>query len=125
MICLEKTKNPTLHETVSDLFVAEGVGFEPTIRYNRIPDFESGAFDHSAILPGANVSAQRGRHVSKSFAFLHFPDKFFFDLVDRAMLREQSPPSSQKAVSKATGKKSGDERTLAQAINGPKKTQTH
>ena len=51
MIFLEKTKNPTLHETVSDLFVAEGVGFEPTIRYNRIPDFESGAFDHSAILP--------------------------------------------------------------------------
>ena len=31
--------------------VAEGVGFEPTIRYNRIPDFESGAFDLSATLP--------------------------------------------------------------------------
>lgn len=27
------------------------MGFEPTIRYNRIPDFESGAFDLSAILP--------------------------------------------------------------------------
>ena len=31
--------------------LAEGVGFEPTIRNYRIPDFESGAFDHSAILP--------------------------------------------------------------------------
>lgn len=31
--------------------MAEGVGFEPTIRYNRIPDFESGAFDLSATLP--------------------------------------------------------------------------
>ena len=31
--------------------MAEGEGFEPSIRYNRIPDFESGAFDHSAILP--------------------------------------------------------------------------
>ena len=33
------------------LILAERVGFEPTIRYNRIPDFESGAFDHSATFP--------------------------------------------------------------------------
>ncbi len=33
-------------------FVAEREGFEPPIRC-RIPDFESGAFDHSAISPGA------------------------------------------------------------------------
>jgi hypothetical protein len=31
--------------------LAERVGFEPTIRYNRIPDFESGAFDLSATFP--------------------------------------------------------------------------
>lgn len=31
--------------------LAEGVGFEPTVRYNRTPDFESGAFDLSATLP--------------------------------------------------------------------------
>ena len=31
--------------------MAEGEGFEPSIRYNRMPDFESGAFDHSATLP--------------------------------------------------------------------------
>ena len=31
--------------------VAERVGFEPTIRYDRIPDFESGAFDLSATSP--------------------------------------------------------------------------
>ena len=31
--------------------LAEKQGFEPWIRYNRIPDFESGAFDHSATSP--------------------------------------------------------------------------
>jgi hypothetical protein len=31
--------------------MAEGEGFEPSIRHNRMPDFESGAFDHSATLP--------------------------------------------------------------------------
>ena len=31
--------------------LAERVGFEPTVRYNRTPDFESGAFDHSATFP--------------------------------------------------------------------------
>jgi hypothetical protein len=36
---------------VSKGLVAERVGFEPTVRYNRTPDFESGAFDHSATSP--------------------------------------------------------------------------
>ena len=48
--------NKNLSRFVSEIVgkkteMAEGVGFEPTIRYNRIPDFESGAFDLSAILP--------------------------------------------------------------------------
>jgi hypothetical protein len=33
------------------LRLAEQVGFEPTVRHNRTPDFESGAFDHSATAP--------------------------------------------------------------------------
>jgi hypothetical protein len=32
--------------------LAEREGFEPSIRETRIPDFESGAFDHSATFPG-------------------------------------------------------------------------
>ena len=32
-------------------YLAERVGFEPTLRHNRKPDFESGAFDHSATSP--------------------------------------------------------------------------
>ena len=32
--------------------VAEREGFEPSMRETRIPDFESGAFDHSATSPG-------------------------------------------------------------------------
>ena len=31
--------------------LAERVGFEPTVRYNRTPDFESGPFDHSGTSP--------------------------------------------------------------------------
>ena len=31
--------------------MAERVGFEPTVRENRTPDFESGTFDHSATSP--------------------------------------------------------------------------
>src|SRR5260363_476767 len=31
--------------------VGERVGFEPTVRVDRTPDFESGAFDHSATFP--------------------------------------------------------------------------
>ncbi len=38
--------------------LAEQEGFEPSIRYNRIPDFESGAFDHSAIAPEYLVEPQ-------------------------------------------------------------------
>ena len=37
--------------------MAERVGFEPTIRGYRIPDFESGAFDHSATSPTARILA--------------------------------------------------------------------
>ena len=48
--------------------MAERVGFEPTIRENRIPDFESGAFDHSATSPGhCEGGAAKGRpsHVKR------------------------------------------------------------
>ena len=40
-----------LKRTLAEGVLAEGEGFEPSIRETRIPDFESGAFDHSAILP--------------------------------------------------------------------------
>ena len=33
------------------VFLAERVGFEPTVRENRTPDFESGPFDHSGTSP--------------------------------------------------------------------------
>jgi hypothetical protein len=31
--------------------LAEGVGFEPTVRINRTPVFKTGALNRSAILP--------------------------------------------------------------------------
>ena len=31
--------------------LAERVGFKPTVRETRTPDFESGPFDHSGIFP--------------------------------------------------------------------------
>jgi hypothetical protein len=39
-------------------FLAERVGFEPTLRHNRKPDFESGAFDHSATSPGVRIEGR-------------------------------------------------------------------
>ena len=43
-------------------FLAERVGFEPTVRCNRTPDFESGPFDHSGTSPrGGDIGEQSGR----------------------------------------------------------------
>lgn len=55
--------------------LAEGVGFEPTIRNYRIPDFESGAFDHSAISPHKVIilSDQNRFKLSKFFFYLFLP----------------------------------------------------
>ena len=33
------------------LYLAERVGFEPTVTHNATPDFESGTFDHSDTSP--------------------------------------------------------------------------
>gem|GEM_PF-6949982 len=46
---VEKENGP--RRPVFPSYLAEKEGFEPSIRYNRIPDFESGAFDHSATSP--------------------------------------------------------------------------
>jgi hypothetical protein len=40
--------------------LAERVGFEPTSRETREPDFESGAFDHSAISPRSTFQKPLG-----------------------------------------------------------------
>jgi hypothetical protein len=45
-------KNPKhLEWHVDTSEMAERVGFEPTIPETGMPDFESGAFDHSATSP--------------------------------------------------------------------------
>ncbi len=36
--------------------VADGVGFEPTVRASRTPVFKTGALNHSAIHPGSVLS---------------------------------------------------------------------
>ncbi len=36
---------------LAGLVLAEREGFEPSVRENRTPDFESGTIDHSAISP--------------------------------------------------------------------------
>ena len=51
LIILKKIKNPMLHKTASDLNLAEGEGFEPSIRNFRMPPFQGGTFNHSATLP--------------------------------------------------------------------------
>jgi hypothetical protein len=39
------------HSSTSPLSLAERVGFEPTLRYNRRPLFESGTINHSDTSP--------------------------------------------------------------------------
>ena len=41
----------TQKSQVSAWLYAERVGFKPTVRLGRTPDFESGPFDHSGIFP--------------------------------------------------------------------------
>jgi hypothetical protein len=41
--------------------MAEGVGFEPTMRYSRMPVFETGAFNHSATPPDDLTPSPRPR----------------------------------------------------------------
>ena len=50
---------------MSEFSLAEGEGFEPSIRYNRIPDFESGAFDLSATLPCGMYPSENSRILTK------------------------------------------------------------
>ena len=40
-----------LTKLVLSCILAEREGFEPSIRYSRTPDFESGTFNHSATFP--------------------------------------------------------------------------
>ncbi len=50
--------------------MAERVGFEPTVRIDRTPDFESGAFDHSATSPSfASVAREAGEYSKAVFLF--------------------------------------------------------
>ncbi len=65
-----KNKTPSRRGAWRRFFVAESEGFEPPIRC-RIPDFESGAFDHSANSPlglhyirGSGLSLAHWRHLS-------------------------------------------------------------
>ena len=48
---LPTTRNTKGPMKGSFVFLAERVGFEPTVRETRTPDFESGPFDHSGTSP--------------------------------------------------------------------------
>ena len=48
-----------------NLAFAERVGFKPTVRLGRTPDFESGPFDHSGIFPDSGAKLHK-KHVSQT-----------------------------------------------------------
>ena len=57
---------------------AERVGFKPTVRQGRTPDFESGPFDHSGIFPDSGCkdnafSASLPKTGKKNRGFLNLP----------------------------------------------------
>ncbi len=62
-----KSNRPERPELPSDL--AEREGFEPSVLRCSTPDFESGAFDHSATFPGCAakvaILADQGRNASR------------------------------------------------------------
>lgn len=64
--------------------MAERVGFEPTIRQNRIPNFESGAFDHSATFP-LSACCRAG-----ILALVTLPPKNFLLKLDKAWKVEET-----------------------------------
>lgn len=101
--------------------MAEGVGFEPTIRYNRIPDFESGAFDHSATLPCGSLSYFEGRILTKDWRFCTSLTKFFVASINRTVLRKQPPPSSEKSVGHTSRKKRGNQRSFSNTVDRTEK----
>lgn len=47
------------------LYLAERGGFEPPRRYKRLPDFESGTFNHSATSPGGPRRTGDAHHTRK------------------------------------------------------------
>ena len=51
ILYIEKSEFQILKIKQAIDLIAERQGFEPWIRGYRIPDFESGAFDHSATFP--------------------------------------------------------------------------
>ncbi len=55
---LTLNENAKTRENLSLKNLAEREGFEPSIRFCRIHDFQSGAFDHSAISPYSSFFAQ-------------------------------------------------------------------
>ncbi len=57
----DKEKTPRAFQLRGVCILAERVGFEPTVRYNRTPDFESGAFDLSATFPSTASPFCRSR----------------------------------------------------------------
>ena len=46
-------------------YLAERGGFEPPRRYKRLPDFESGTFNHSATSPGGPRRTGDAHHTRK------------------------------------------------------------
>ena len=52
-------------------FLAERVGFKPTVRLGRTPDFESGPFDHSGIFPEIGCKNIENLSTSSTLKFFY------------------------------------------------------
>ena len=51
--------------------LAERVGFKPTVRLGRTPDFESGPFDHSGIFPEIGCKNIENLSTSSTLKFFY------------------------------------------------------
>lgn len=79
------------------LSVAEREGFEPSIRENRIPDFESGAFDHSATFPGI-LTSLIGSLLSEVRYYRQSVEQFQADFHASSFTLSAHAPGSSRAM---------------------------
>ena len=111
-------KNPPICYLVNVCF-AERVGFKPTVRLGRTPDFESGPFDHSGIFPEFGCEITQKTCISSTRNIFYNSCIIWFAssvLSGRMMTRENSDEESAKAYIYSTEIPAAERRSIASAI---------
>ena len=100
-------------------YFAERVGFKPTVRQGRTPDFESGPFDHSGIFPNAPAKIQK-KYLPQALLLVFYNSWIIWlassVLSGRMMTRLNSDEESVNAYIYSTDTPAADRRSMASAM---------